>query len=248
MERFQLFLARHQTNPWHPCPQFLVWEVGVDFHQRKVPPKVKAVTESTSYCETLFVVERRIRSIWARNWANSLWPRPFLCASSHVRWDLFALSSSGLNKNHDSFVVLMAIKHDILALAANKHSHLGSLSELPSLKIFFALNISNGIVDVLFSPSLDCLPMVVIVFEGTTLGLLPVPSLVAVVAHVLSSQSWGPVSEGDLRFATEAVDNTSLILGVSGNWSDCLRLDIHIRHQHTNQQAWQNNEYSQANV
>ena len=90
--------------------------------------------------------------------------------------------------------------------------------------------------------------MVVIVFEDTALGLLPVPSLVAVVAHALGSQSWSPVSEGDLRLPTEAVDNTSLILGGSGNWSDSLRLDIDVGHEHTNQEAWQSDEHSQANV
>ena len=160
------------------------------------------VAESSSDHVSMVTFEFRKRSVRAWNWSFSLRSWPVLLESSDVDWNLLALAGSGFDKHDDSIVHLMAVDHHVFAFATDKHPHLGSLSEAPGLKIFFTLDFSNGVVNVLLSSSINMSPVFPVVFEVTALGFLPVPSLGAVVAHALTPQSWSVVSEFDLSFST----------------------------------------------
>jgi hypothetical protein len=87
-----------------------------------------------------------------------------------------------------------------------------------------------------------------VVFKVAALGFLPVPSLAAVIAHALASQSWGVVSEGELGLPTEAVNNASLVLVGCRNSSDSMLLVSVVNRSHTKQQAWKTDKHSQADV
>jgi hypothetical protein len=68
------------------------------------------------------------RSVRAWNWSFSLRSWPVLLESSNVNWNLLAITGSGFDKDDNSIVHFMAIDHNVLAFATDKHPHLGSLS------------------------------------------------------------------------------------------------------------------------
>ena len=135
------------------------------------------------------------RSVGAWNWSFSFGSWPVLLESSDIDWDFLAVTGSRFNKDDNSIVHFMAVHHYVLAFATDKHPHLGSLSEAPSLKIFFTFDFSNSVINILLASSINMSPVFPVVFEVAALGLLPVPSLAAVVAHALTPQSWSVVSE-----------------------------------------------------
>ena len=229
-------------------PWLLVRKVVVALYQRTFPESHEEVAEPSSNDVSVITLESGKRSVRAWNWSFSLRSWPVLLESSDIDWDLVALTGSSFNKDDHSIVHFMAVDHYVLALATDKHSHLGSLSEAPSLKVFFTFDFSNGVVNVLLSSSINMSPVFPVVFEVAALGFLPVPSLTAIVAHAFTPYSWSGVSEGDLSLPTKAVNNASLVLLGSWNGSHSILLVSVVNCPNTHQQAWQTDKYSQANV
>ena len=87
-----------------------------------------------------------------------------------------------------------------------------------------ALNGSNCVVNINFTNRFTlllvfCSPASVIIAKVATLGLLPVPSLFAIIAHALAFEPWDGISHLNFCFTTDALDDTSLVLISFGNLS-----------------------------
>ena len=229
-------------------PWLFVRKVVVALDQGTLVESHQEVAESTRDHMSMITFKSRERSVGAWNWSFSLRSWPVLLESSDVDWDFLAVTGSGFDKDDNSIVHFMAVYHYVLAFATYKHPHLGSLSEAPSLKVFFTFDFSNGVVNILLTSSINMSPVFPVVFEVAALGLLPVPSLAAVVAHTLTPQSWSVVSECDLSLTAKAVDNTSLVLVGSWNGSHSILLVGVVNRCDTEKQAWKTDKHSEANV
>ena len=121
-----------------------------------------------------------------------------------------------------------------------------------------ALNGSNCVVNINFTNRFTlllgfCSPASVIIAKVATLGLLPIPSLFAIIAHALAFEPWDGISHLNFCFTTDALDDTSLFLVSFGNFSRFALLCAEMAHHAAwydaaEDETWETNEDSETNV